>query len=84
VTDPPDPPDQTAHAGGGSIHPDIDWQAGLLAGKVLRRVMTLAEACEELAGWQAETIAPDGRWRAVEPRALIVTHMLNRLLARGD
>ena len=30
------------------IHPDTDWQADLLAGKVLRRVMTLAAAAEEL------------------------------------
>ena len=67
------------------IHPDIDWQAGLLAEKVLRRVMTLAAAAEELAAWQDEAAdgAADGAWRTVEPRALIVTHMMNRLLSRG-
>lgn len=65
------------------IHPDIDWQAQLLAGKVLRRVMTLATACDELATWQAEALAGNDGWRAVAPRALIVTHMMNTLLARG-
>ncbi len=65
------------------IHPDIDWQAQLLADKVLRRVMTLADATEELAAWQAEALAGHDRWRAIEPRALIVTHMMNKLLARG-
>ncbi|MEQ8814822.1 MAG: hypothetical protein RLO51_17910 [Thalassobaculum sp.] len=63
------------------IHPDIDWQAGLLAEKVLRRVMTLAAATEELAAWQDE--AAGDAWRTVEPRALIVTHIMNRLLSRG-
>lgn len=65
------------------IHPDIDWQAGLLAEKVLRRVMTLAAATEELAAWQAEALAGTDAWRTVEPRALVVTHMMNRLLVRG-
>ena len=65
------------------IDPDIDWQASLLAAKVLRRVMTLAQACDELAAWQAETAGADGAWRTVEPRALIVTHMMNSLLTRG-
>lgn len=65
------------------IHPDIDWQAQLLADKVLRRVMTLAAATDELRAWQAEALAGGGEWRSVEPRALVVTHMMNRLLARG-
>lgn len=65
------------------IHPDIDWQAALLAGKVLRRVMTLAQATEELGAWQDEALGAGGRWRAVEPRALVVTHMMNALLSRG-
>ena len=67
------------------IHPEVDWQAALLAAKVLRRVMTLAEASAELAGWQSDALgSPSGdAWRAVEPRALIVTHMMNRLLNRG-
>ncbi len=77
-----DPTDPSA-AGDRPIHPDIDWQAELLAGKVLRRVMTLAAATEELGSWQAEALAGGDGWRAVEPRALIVTHMMNRLLARG-
>ena len=81
MSDPPAPHSDTAE--NRPIHPDIEWQAGLLAGKVLRRVMTLAQACEELAAWQAEAAGPDGRWRTVEPRALIVTHMMNSLLARG-
>lgn len=65
------------------IHPDIDWQARLLAGKVLRRVMSLAAASEELAAWQAEALASGEDWRSVEPRTLLVTHMMNQLLARG-
>lgn len=65
------------------IHPDVDWQAQLLAGKVLRRVMTLATATEELDAWQAEALAGSGGWRPVAPRALILTHMMNLLLARG-
>ena len=84
MTDPPASQPRPADTGSGAIHHDIDWQAALLAGKVLRRVMTLAEACEELAGWQSEAIAPGSGWRTVEPRSLIVTHMMNRLLARGD
>lgn len=64
------------------IHPDIDWQASLLAGQVLRRVTSLADAAAELAGWQDEALAGAERWRPVEPRALVVTHMMNRLLAR--
>ena len=56
---------------------------------MLRRVMTLAAAAEELAAWQDEAAdgaadgAAAGAWRTVEPRALIVTHMMNRLLSRG-
>src|SRR3546814_1989365 len=65
------------------IHPDVDWQASLLATKVLRRVMTLRQACDELAGWQAEAVGDDPAWRPVQPRTLIVTHMMNRLLKRG-
>jgi hypothetical protein len=65
------------------IHPDIDWQASLLAAKVLRRVMTLAQECDELAAWQADAGGKSGEWRAVEPRALIITHMMNSLLSRG-
>lgn len=65
------------------IHPDIDWQAGLLAEKVLRRVMTLAAAADELGAWQADALGDGGAWRPVEPRTLIVTHMMNRLLSRG-
>ncbi|MEQ8398832.1 hypothetical protein [Thalassobaculum sp.] len=65
------------------IHPDVDWQASLLAAKVLRRVMTLAQACEELAAWQADAGGKNAEWRPVEPRALIVTHMMNSLLSRG-
>lgn len=67
------------------INPDVDFQAGLLASKVARRVMSLDAAAAELADWQAETLGEGGtdRWRAVEPRALIVTHMMNQLLKRG-
>ncbi len=67
------------------IHPDIDFQAGLLAGKVSRRVMSLEEASRELSDWQAQALETtnDGSWTPVEPRALIVTHMMNALLKRG-
>lgn len=67
------------------IHPDVDFQAGLLAAKVGRRVMSLDAAAAELTGWQHETLtgAEGDRWRPVEPRALIVMHMMNRLLKRG-
>ena len=64
------------------IHLDIDWQASLLAGQVLRRVTSLADAARVLAGWQDEALAGAERWRPIEPRTLIVTHMMNRLLAR--
>lgn len=67
------------------IHPDVDFQAGLLAAKVGRRVMTLDAAAAELATWQSDSLVGDAadRWRTVEPRALIVMHMMNRLLKRG-
>lgn len=78
-----DPRTRPTDAGDPPIHPDIDWQASVLAGKVLRRVVTLAAACDELATWQDEALAGDRAWRAVEPRALIVTHMMNHLLSRG-
>ena len=67
------------------IHPDVDFQAGLLAAKVTRRVMSLDAASQELADWQDTAIADAGRksWDPVEPRALIVTHMMNSLLKRG-
>ncbi|WPZ35257.1 hypothetical protein T8K17_03730 [Thalassobaculum sp. OXR-137] len=67
------------------INPEVEFQAGLLAAKVARRVISLDEASAELSDWQARTLAGDvaERWRAVEPRALIVTHMINRLLKRG-
>lgn len=85
MSDPPatPAPGAEATAPASPIHPDIDWQASLLAAKVLRRVMTLAQACDELAVWQADTPGDAGGWRAIEPRALIVTHMMNRLLVRG-
>lgn len=70
---------------GRPINPDVDFQAGLLAAKVARRVMSLDDAAAELSDWQAQTLTGQAakQWRAVEPRALIVTHMMNRLLKRG-
>lgn len=70
---------------GRPINPDVDFQAGLLAAKVARRVMSLDAAAAELADWQARTLTGEAadRWRPVEPRALVVTHMMNRLLTRG-
>lgn len=82
MNDPPVPAAETT-AGARPIHPEVDWQAGLLAAKVLRRVMTLAQASEELAGWQDDALAETDAWRPVEPRALIVTHMMNKLIGRG-
>lgn len=66
------------------INPDVDFQASLLAEKVARRVMTLDAAAAELSDWQDEALTGEGgeRWRPVQPRALIVTHMMNRLLKR--
>lgn len=87
MSDPPAPPTADVPAAAPAevrpIHPEVDWQAAVLATKVLRRVMTLADACQELAGWQSDALVGAGDWRAVEPRALIVTHMMNRLLNRG-
>ncbi|WP_420563486.1 hypothetical protein [Thalassobaculum sp.] len=70
---------------GRPINPDVDFQAGLLAAKVSRRVISLDDAAAELADWQAQTLTGRSaeQWRAVEPRSLIVTHMMNRLLKRG-
>lgn len=64
------------------VHPDIDWQADMLAAKVLRRAMTLKAAASELDEWQSEA-GGDARYRDVDSRALIVTHALNALLRRG-
>ena len=67
------------------INPDVDFQAGLLAAKVARRVMSLDEAAAELSDWQSRTLSGQAAkaWRPVDPRSLIVTHMMNRLLKRG-
>ena len=67
------------------INPEVDFQADLLASKVARRVISLDAASAELADWQAQTLTGHAAetWREVEPRALIVTHMINRLLKRG-
>lgn len=67
------------------INPDVDFQAGLLAAKVARRVMSLDAAAAELADWQSEALTGENRdrWRPIDPRSLIVTHMMNRLLERG-
>ncbi len=65
-----------------TVNPDIDWQAGMLAGKVLKRAMSLETAARELDDWQREA-EPGGSYRAVDSRSLIVTHALNTLLKRG-
>lgn len=65
------------------IDPDLEFQAGLLADKVSRRVMRLADAVAELEHWQADTATENTTWRAVDARSLIVTHMMNALLKRG-
>ena len=64
------------------VHPDIDWQADMLATKVLKRAMSLAAASSELDDWQTDAGA-DARYRTVNSRTLIVTHALNTLLKRG-
>ena len=65
-----------------SVNPDIDWQANMLANKVLKRAMTLHAAISELDDWQSD-VKPDEKHRHVDSRSLIVTHALNALLKRG-
>jgi hypothetical protein len=67
-----------------AVNPDIEWQARMLADKVLKRAMSLEAATRELDDWQQD--APPGTaetYRRVESRALIVTEALNALLKRG-
>ena len=65
-----------------AVNPDIDWQAGMLAGKVLKRAMSLDAAARELDDWQRES-KPGAVYRKVDSRSLIVTHALNTILKRG-
>jgi hypothetical protein len=65
-----------------AVDPDIDWQASLLATKVLKRAMTLKAASGELDDWQRDAETKSTH-RQVDSRALIVTHALNALLKRG-
>lgn len=66
---------------GKPIHPDVDWQASVLATKVQRKVMGLDEAARELDDWQKDAgLSQEDR---VVSRALLVTHMLNTILKRG-
>jgi hypothetical protein len=65
-----------------AVNPDIDWQATMLADKVLKRAMTLKAASMELDDWQRDA-KPDKKYRQVDSQALIVTHALNNLLKRG-
>jgi hypothetical protein len=65
-----------------TVHPDIEWQATMLAAKVLKRAMTLQAAAGELDDWQCETGA-GGKHRAIDSRTLTVTHALNNLIKRG-
>lgn len=53
----------------------------MLAEKVQRRVMSLADATRELEDWQNDEAIEAGA--RVASRALIVTHMLNTILKRG-
>jgi len=97
----PAPPRSRETASPGTpIDADVDWQASVLAEKVLKRVMSLRDAVQELDEWQRETAKPDSApstsdageintpaaAMAAQPdsRALIVTHMMNTLLKRGD
>lgn len=78
-----------------AIDPDVDWQASVLATKVMRRVLSLADATVELDEWQKEAHSQpkdraakpqDGdahKSKPVDSRSLIVTHMLNAILKRG-
>lgn len=63
------------------IPANIDWQASVLAEKVQRQVMSLADATRELEDWQTDEAIEAGA--RVASRALIVTHMLNTILKRG-
>jgi hypothetical protein len=65
-----------------TVHPDIDWQANMLAVKVLKRAMPLAAASGELDDWQRDAEMGE-KYRTVDSRSLIVTHALNALLKRG-
>jgi hypothetical protein len=64
------------------VNPDIDWQANMLAAKVLKRALGLDAASRELDDWQGDDKS-NGAYRKVDSRALIVTHALNTLLKRG-
>jgi hypothetical protein len=65
-----------------TVHPDIDWQANMLAAKVLKRTMPLDAASGELDDWQRDAKMGE-KYRTVGSRSLIVTHALNTLLKRG-
>jgi len=67
-----------------AVAPDIQWQARMLADKVLKRAMSLDAAARELDDWQRDALADTGEtYRRVDSRNLIVTEALNALLKRG-
>jgi len=67
-----------------AVAPDIQWQARMLADKVLKRAMSLDAAARELGDWQQDASADTGEtYRRVDSRNLIVTEALNALLKRG-
>jgi hypothetical protein len=67
-----------------AVAPDIQWQARMLADKVLKRAMSLDAAARELDDWQRDVLADTGEtYRRVDSRNLIVTEALNALLKRG-
>lgn len=67
-----------------AVDPDIQWQARVLADKVLKRTMSLEAAARELDNWQQDASLGTGEtYRRVDSRNLIVTEALNALLKRG-
>jgi hypothetical protein len=65
-----------------AVNPKLDWQATMLADKVLKRAIILKAASMELDDWQRDAKV-DKKYRQVDSKALIVSHALNNLLKRG-
>jgi hypothetical protein len=55
-----------------AINPKIDWQATMLADKVLKRAIILKAACIELDDWQRDSKV-DKKYRQVRSKAPIVS-----------
>lgn len=83
----PPRPQKTKPSALPAIHPDVEWQAEMLAGRVLKKVVSLKDATLELEEIQGDALEEVGEtsspYRSVDARSLIVTHMMNSLLRRG-